>query len=79
VASEKQKKCESKERREGGNPLKKKKKKSDREEYREGKLKRKRGRVKRARNSEPKRSSKECTFCIRGQQEEGRSKEKNKS
>lgn len=78
MASEKQKKCESKERREGGNPLKKKKK-SDREEYREGKLKRKRGRVKRARNSEPKRSSKECTFCIRGQQEEGRSKEKNKS
>jgi len=78
VASEKQNKRESKERRKGGNPLKKEKK-SDREEYREGKLKRKRGRVKRARNSEPKRSSKECTFCIRGQQEEGRSKEKNKS
>jgi len=33
-------------------------------------LKRKRGLVKRARNSEPKRSSKECTFCIRGQQQE---------
>jgi len=78
VASEKQKKRESKERRKGGNPLKKEKK-SDREEYREGKLKRKRSRVKRTRNSEPKRSSKECTFCIRGQQEEGRSKEKNKS
>jgi len=30
--------------------------------------------VKRARNSEPKRSSKECTFCIRGQQEDRKDK-----